>query len=42
VAVLPEQATPGLPLYLAWLLARQLTPKTGTLLQELRQRLTIH
>ena len=42
VAVLPQQATPGLPLYLAWPLARQLTPKTGTLLQELRQRLTIH
>ncbi|PKB24119.1 LysR family transcriptional regulator [Janthinobacterium sp. 64] len=41
VAVLPQLATPGLPLYLAWPLARQLTPKTGTLLQELRQRLTI-
>ena len=36
-----QLATPGLPLYLAWPLARQLTPKTGTLLQELRQRLTI-
>lgn len=41
VAVLPQLATPGLPLHLAWPLARQLTPKTGTLLQELRQRLTI-
>ena len=41
VAVLPALATPGLPLYLAWPLARQLTPKTGPLLQELRQRLTI-
>ena len=41
VAVMPQLATPGLPLYLAWPLARQLTPKTGTLLQELRQRLTI-
>jgi DNA-binding transcriptional LysR family regulator len=37
-----RNTTPGLPLYRAWLLARQLTPKTGTLLQELRQRLTIH
>ncbi|WP_219117910.1 LysR family transcriptional regulator [Janthinobacterium sp. UMAB-56] len=42
VAVLPPLATQGLPLYLAWPLARQLTPKTGTLLQELRQRLTIN
>ncbi|MGK5081481.1 LysR substrate-binding domain-containing protein [Janthinobacterium sp. HLX7-2] len=41
VEVLPQLATQGLPLYLAWPLARQLTPKTGTLLQELRQRLTI-
>ena len=41
VEVLPSYATPGLPLYLAWPLARQLTPKTGILLQELRQRLTI-
>ncbi|MDN2711875.1 LysR family transcriptional regulator [Janthinobacterium sp. SUN118] len=41
VEVLPAFATPGLPLYLAWPLARQLTPKTGALLQELRQRLTI-
>ena len=41
VAVMPQLSTPGLPLYLAWPLARQLTPKTGTLLQELQQRLTI-
>ena len=41
VEVLPGFATPGLPLYLAWPLARQLTIKTGTLLQELKQRLSI-
>ena len=41
VEVLPGHATPGLPLYLAWPLARQLTIKTGTLLQELKQRLHI-
>ena len=41
VEVMPQLATQGLPLYLAWPVARQLTPKTGTLLQELRQRLTI-
>lgn len=41
VEVLPAFATPGLPLYLAWPLARQLTTKTGTLLQELKQRLSI-
>ena len=41
VEVLPGYATPGLPLYLAWPLARQLTSKTGTLLQELKQRLSI-
>ena len=41
VEVLPDYATPGLPLYLAWPLARQLTSKTGTLLQELKQRLSI-
>ena len=41
VEVLPAYATPGLPLYLAWPLARQLTSKTGTLLQELKQRLSI-
>ncbi|WP_215405499.1 LysR substrate-binding domain-containing protein [Janthinobacterium sp. JC611] len=42
VTLMPQLATPGLPLYLAWPLARQLTSKTGTLLQELRQRLTIN
>ncbi|MNK80980.1 HTH-type transcriptional regulator DmlR [compost metagenome] len=41
VEVLPGCATPGLPLSLAWPLARQLTTKTGTLLNELKQRLTI-
>lgn len=41
VEVLPACATPGLPLSLAWPLARQLTAKTGTLLKELKQRLTI-
>lgn len=41
VEVLPACATPGLPLSLAWPLARQLTTKTGTLLNELKQRLTI-
>ena len=41
VEVLPGFATPGLPLYLAWPLARQLTIKTGTLLHELKQRLSI-
>ncbi len=41
VEVLPGFATPGLPLYLAWPLARQLTIKTGTLLDELKQRLSI-
>jgi len=41
VEVLPACATPGLPLSLAWPLARQLTTKTGTLLKELKQRLTI-
>jgi DNA-binding transcriptional LysR family regulator len=41
VEVLPACATPGLPLSLAWPLARQLTVKTGTLLKELKQRLTI-
>ena len=33
VEVLPACATPGLPLSLAWPLARQLTTKTGTLLR---------
>ena len=41
VEVLPACATPGLPLCLAWPLARQLSTKTGTLLNELKQRLTI-
>ncbi|PJJ21730.1 DNA-binding transcriptional regulator, LysR family [Janthinobacterium sp. OK676] len=41
VEVLPACATPGLPLSLAWPLARQLTTKTGTLLNELKRRLTI-
>lgn len=41
VEVLPACATPGLPLSLAWPLARQLTTKTGALLNELKQRLTI-
>ncbi|KKO62271.1 HTH-type transcriptional regulator DmlR [Janthinobacterium sp. KBS0711] len=41
VEVLPACATPGLPLSLAWPLARQLSAKTGTLLKELKQRLTI-
>ena len=41
VEILPACATPGLPLSLAWPLARQLTTKTGTLLNELKQRLTI-
>lgn len=42
VEILPELATPGLPLCLAWPLARQLTPKTGVLLQALKQTLTIN
>lgn len=41
VEVLADHATPGLPLFLAWPLARQLTTRTGTLLQELKQRLHI-
>jgi DNA-binding transcriptional LysR family regulator len=41
VEVLPACATPGLPLSLAWPLARQLTARTGRLLKELKQRLTI-
>ena len=42
VEILPKLATPGLPLCLAWPLARQLTPKTGVLLQALKQTLTIN